>query len=194
MHKQFEHVVVVDVRTTCWEKGARPEDDEHEIIEIGTCILDIPTLSIAQKQSVILRPQRSKISAFCTELTTLTQEQVEAEGIAFPQLCLQLKHQKMHKYAWASFGEDHRLLVERECLARQAPYPLNALHLNVRLLTTFHLQLTQAPSLARTLQMLGLPPQEGHRAGDAAWSCAQALAFFLARLRGQPEAIEIGVK
>ena len=97
----------------------------------------------------------------------------------------------MHEYAWASFGEDHRLLVERECLARQAPYPLNALHLNARLLTTFHLQLTQAPSLARTLQMLGLPPQEGHRAGDAAWSCAQVLAFFLARLRGRPEAIEI---
>lgn len=188
MHTQFGQVVVVSVRTTCWEKGARPEDEEHEIIEMGTCILDIPTLSIAQKQSVIMLPQRSKISAFCTELTTLTQEQVEAERIAFPQLCLQLKHQRMHEHAWASFGEDHRLLIERECLVRQAPYPLNVLHFNVRLFATFHLQLAQAPSMARTLQMLGLPPKEGRRAGDAAWSCAHVLAFFLTRLRGRPEA------
>lgn len=185
MHKQFGQVVVVSVRTTCWEKGTRPEDEEHEIIEMGMCILDIPTLSIGQPESVILRPQRSKISAFCTELTTLTQEQVDAEGIAFPQLCLQLRYHKMQEYAWASFGEDHRLLIERECLVRQTPYPLNALHLNVRLLTTFHLQLAQAPSMARTLQMLGLPLQEGRRAGDATRSCARVLAFFLAQLRRQ---------
>ncbi|HEU5375672.1 MAG TPA: 3'-5' exonuclease [Ktedonobacteraceae bacterium] len=181
---------MASVRTTCWEKGMRPEDEEHEVIEVGTCILDVATLEISQKQRVILRPYRSKISDFCTLLTTLTQEQVEAEGIAFPQLCLQLRHHKMHEYAWASFGEDQRLFIERECLVRQAPYPLNALHLNVRLLATCHLQLTQAPSVARTLQLLRLPPQEGRRAGDAAWSVARILAFFLSRLRCSAEATD----
>jgi len=186
MHKQFGQVIVVSVRTTCWEKGERPEDEEHEIVEIGTCVLDIAALSISRKESIVVRPIRSKVSAFCTELTTLTQEQVDAEGIAFPQVCLLFKYRKMHEYAWASFGEDHRVLIERECFVRQAPYPLNALHLNVRLLTTFHLQLAQAPGMARTLQLLGLSPQEGHRAGDAAWSTARVLAFFLARLRSRP--------
>ncbi|MBA2677555.1 MAG: DNA polymerase III [Ktedonobacteraceae bacterium] len=187
MHRQFEQVVVVSVRTTCWEKGARPEDEEHEIIEIGFCVLSMTTLEISRKESFLIRPQRSKVSEFCTLLTTLTQEQVET-GIAFPYACSLFKHRyETDSYAWASFGEDHRLLIERECLVRQTPYPFNALHLNVRLLTTFHLQLVQAPSMFRTLSLLGLPPQEGRRAGDAAWSAARVLAFFLSRLRRFPE-------
>ncbi len=191
MHKQFGTVVVVSVRTTCWEKGERPEDEEHEIIEIGTCLLDIPTLSIFRKESFLMRPQRSKVSAFCTQLTTLTQELLDSQGIAFSQVCLMFRHMKMDKYTWASFGADHRLLIERECLVRQAPYPLNALHLDVRLLTTFHLQLVQEPSMARTLELLGLPRQEGARhADDAAWNTARVLAFLLSRLRSFPEVAE----
>ncbi len=190
MHKQFKSVVVVSVRTTCWEKGMRPEDEEHEIIEIGICFLDVTTLEISGKESIIMRLERSKVSAFCTQLTHLTQEQVEAEGIAFPLACVQFRHRNLHEYAWASFGEDHRQLIERECLVREAPYPLNALHLNVRLLTTWHLQLTQEPSVARALDLLGLPTQEGWSAGDAAWSTARILAFFLAQLRSFPEAAE----
>jgi len=191
MHKQFKSVVVVSVRTTCWEKGARPEDEEHEIIEMGICFLDVATLEISGKESILMRLQRSKVSAFCTLLTTLTQEQVDAEGIAFPQACLQFRHRNLHEYAWASFGEDHRLLIERECLVREAPFPLNTLHVDVRLLTTLHLQLAQEPSIARALDLLGLPPQEeGRRAGDAAWSTARLLAFFLSQLRSFPEAVE----
>jgi len=190
MHKQFKSVVVVSVRTTCWKKGMRPDDEEHEIIEVGTCFLDVTSLEVSGKESILLRPHRSKVSAFCTQLTTLTQEQVDAEGIAFPQLCLQFRHRKLDEYAWASFGEDHRHLIERECLVREAPYPLNALHLNVRLFTTLHLQLAQEPSIARALDLLGLPPQEGRRAGDAAWSAARILAFFLEQLRSFPEAVE----
>jgi len=190
MHKQFKSVVVVSVRTTCWEKGQRPEDEEHEIIEVGLCFLDIPTLEISGKESILLSLQRSKVSAFCTLLTTLTQEQVDAEGIPFPLLCWQFRQRKLDEYAWASFGEDHRLLLERECLVREAAYPLNAHHLNVRLFAAWHLQLLQAPSLSRTLDLLGLPPQEGRRAGDAAWSTARILAFYLEQLRSFPDAVE----
>lgn len=190
MHKQFKSVVVVSVRTTCWEKGMRPEDEEHEIIEMGICFLDVATLEISGKESILMRLQRSKVSAFCTQLTTLTQERVDAEGIAFPQACLQFRHRKLDEYAWASFGEDHRQLIERECLVRDAPYPLNALHLDVRLFAAWHLQLAQEPSMARTLDLLGLPPQEEHRAGDAAWSTARILALYLAHVRSFPEAVE----
>jgi hypothetical protein len=28
-----------------FEKGEKPEDEEHEIIEIGTCYLDIPGIA-----------------------------------------------------------------------------------------------------------------------------------------------------
>ena len=185
MHKQFRTTVVISVRTTCWEKGARPENEEYEIIEMGSCFIDVTSLEISRKQSLLLRPQRSKVSAFCTRLTTLTQEQIDAEDIAFPQACLSFKQQNMHEYVWASFGVDHRVLIERECLARQAPYPLGPLHLDVRLLTTLHLQLLQEPSMARTLTLLGLPPlhNSARRAGDAACNTARVLALQLAQLR-----------
>jgi len=59
------------------------------------------------------------------------------------------------------------------------------------MLTTFHLQLIQELSMARTLELLGLPPQEGaRRADDAAWNTARVLAFFLSRLRNFPDVAE----
>src|SRR4029453_8282178 len=89
MAKRLDVVLVVEVEATCWE-SAPPEGEENEIIEIGLCLLDVKTGERREHESLLVRPERSRGSAFCTELTTLTQEQVD-QGIPFAEACALLR-------------------------------------------------------------------------------------------------------
>ena len=76
------NVLVIDVESTCWEPPEQPLPGEiSEIIEIGIAVVDIKELKIVKNSSIIIKPQRSKLSNFCTKLTTLTQENQVDKGI-----------------------------------------------------------------------------------------------------------------
>ena len=117
------------IRDSCWE-GEPPPGQEAEIIEIGVCVLDVLTGERLARESILVRPERSQVSAFCTQLTTLTPERV-ARGVTFERACRILRR----KYgagdrAWASYGDEDRRLFEKQCAARGAPYPFGPTHLN----------------------------------------------------------------
>jgi inhibitor of KinA sporulation pathway (predicted exonuclease) len=67
----LDHVLVIDVESTCWD-GPPPEGQRGEIIEIGVCALDVGSLERQERRSVLVRPENSEVSPFCTELTTIT--------------------------------------------------------------------------------------------------------------------------
>lgn len=69
MPKDLAQLLVVDVEATCWQ-GPRPPDQESEIIEIGLCLVDVATLARVERRSILVRPERSVVTPFCTELTT----------------------------------------------------------------------------------------------------------------------------
>src|SRR5690349_21940189 len=85
----LDEVLVVDVESTCWE-GTPPSGDVSEIIEIGICPLSVATGVRGERRSVLVRPSRSSVSPFCTRLTTLTAEQVDA-GVSFAEACALLR-------------------------------------------------------------------------------------------------------
>src|SRR5215212_3762670 len=129
MAKRLDQILVIDIESTCWE-GAPPEGQANDIIEIGLCPLDVATGERLEKVSILVRPERSTVSRYCTELTTLTQEQV-AVGIAFHEACSRLKSEFQSKdRLWASFGDYDRQQFERQCLAMNIPYPFGSGHLN----------------------------------------------------------------
>ena len=71
MARKLDQILVVDVESSCWE-GSPPEGEESEIIEIGICVVDTRQLQRISKHSILVRPEKSTVSDFCTELTTLT--------------------------------------------------------------------------------------------------------------------------
>ena len=189
-HKQFQTITVVDVEATRWQ-GAPPEGQKNDIIEIGYCFVDVPSLTISASESILVRPERSTVSPFCTQLTTLTQEQVEQKGWSFASACAWLRDgYHSDKHPWASFGEHDYTLVLNQCVDdKKALYPFHfSYHINVRLLAGMSFALSQQPSLKRTLELLGLTFEETHhRAGDDAWNTARCLAVLLARMRDVSE-------
>ena len=191
MARRLDLILVIDVEATCWE-AEPPPGQESEIIEIGICPLDVATCARGEREALLVRPARSEVSAFCTRLTTLTQEQV-AEGIPFAEACALLQaHFRARERAWASYGDYDRRQFERQCAATGVPYPFGPGHLNVKTLLAVSRALPRELGMDAALALLGLP-LEGthHRAVDDAWNIAGVLATMLrdARAGAAPTAV-----
>ena len=79
------NILVVDVECTCWDNlppNKFPET-RNEIIEIGLAVINIKKEELVESRSIIVVPPTTEISEFCTQLTTLTPELVQAIGIPF---------------------------------------------------------------------------------------------------------------
>jgi inhibitor of KinA sporulation pathway (predicted exonuclease) len=183
MAKRLDVILIVDVEATCWE-GAPPRGEENEIIEVGVCTLEVATGRRREKRSIVVRPERSSVSPFCTALTTLTQEQVDA-GVSFKEACATLKGElKAHDRLWASYGDYDRRMFERQCQARGVAFPFGPSHLNVKSLFAVAHALPREVGMAEALERVGAP-LEGthHRGGDDAWNIAGLLARLLLAAR-----------
>lgn len=181
----MDHILVVDVEATCWE-GDPPLGQENEIIEVGLCTLDIAAGQRLERRSILVRPERSTVSPFCTRLTTLTQAQVE-RGISFSEACALLKRDyRSNERIWASYGDYDRQQFERQCAARRIAYPFGSRHLNVKSLFAVVQALPREVGLDKAMELLKLP-LEGthHRGNDDAWNIALILSTLLSRARGK---------
>jgi inhibitor of KinA sporulation pathway (predicted exonuclease) len=102
--KTTENILIVDLEATCWDSRP-PRGQESEIIEIGVCIMNAKTGKISKNEGILIKPQYSKVSPFCTELTTLTQNMLDNEGImlddAFDILRAEYDSEEL---TWASYG------------------------------------------------------------------------------------------
>ncbi len=176
--RDYSTLLVVDLEATCWRKRA-PEAETSEIIEIGIAPLNLKTLEVGDKTSIIVRPVESKVSEFCTELTTLTQSEVDA-GTSFRKACTELltKHRSGARM-WASFGEYDRRLFREQCERRGVPYPFGPDHMNVK--TLFALTRGRSPvGMKAACELIGHElVGTHHRGDDDAWNTAHLLATLL---------------
>jgi inhibitor of KinA sporulation pathway (predicted exonuclease) len=181
---QRDAILVIDIEATCWEDDNIPPGEMSEIIEIGLCLLNPQTHELGGKQSLLIRPTRSKVSPFCTELTSITPEMV-AEGMSFEAACaiLQAEYQSGARL-WGSWGAYDYYMFKNQANSFGVDYPLGPCHLNIK--QAFARLQTQKPSgMAAALASLGLA-LEGthHRGGDDAWNIAKLLAHLI-RHHGQ---------
>ncbi len=183
MAKKLDQIIVVDLEATCWE-GDPPPGQEQEIIEIGVCALDIATGKRSKKRSLLVRPERSTVSPFCTKLTTLTQEQVD-QGISFAEAVETLRRDyQPADRTWASYGDFDRILFQRQCDRRGVIYPFGRTHLNVKNLLAISLNLPYEIGLDQAVAQFHLPfDGTHHRGDDDAWNIAAVLAGIIARTR-----------
>ncbi|MBN1201081.1 MAG: exonuclease domain-containing protein [Anaerolineae bacterium] len=179
MGKKLERVLVIDVESTCWE-GDPPDGQEGEIIEIGICVLDVASGDRLAKDSILVKPERSLVSPFCTQLTTLTQDRV-AQGVSFERACGILKRKYRARHCvWASYGNYDRCQFERQCHARGIEYPFGPSHINVKNLFAVVFGLPREVGMVRALHMLSLPVEGVHHRGvDDAWNTGLLLSRLL---------------
>lgn len=184
MARHLDSVLVIDVESTCWE-GPPPAGQTSEIIEIGLCLLHLRSLERTDRRSIMVRPARSDISPFCTQLTTLTASQV-AVGVPLHEALrtLELDYGSRERL-FASWGDYDRNQFRRNCADYGLNYPFGPTHLNVKNLFAIAFGLAKEPGLPEACEHLGIPLEgQHHRGVDDAWNIANILATLLRRLRG----------
>lgn len=121
----IDQTIIIDVESTC-EKNK--EGFTNEIIEIG--MADSMGRGIP---SIFIKPQHSKVTSFCTSLTTLTHEEIEEKGL-LPQEAYRKLESIVSKYnKWASYGYYDKEMFDKMNKLYGVRLQLPE-HINVRLL------------------------------------------------------------
>lgn len=180
------NVLVIDVESTCWEPpSAQPAGTISEIIEIGIAVVDINKLTIENNGSIMVRPQRSKVSDFCTKLTTLTQADVD-QGMTFKEaLDVLSKNYNSANRTFVSWGDYDRKMFERNCRDYGLKYPFGPRHLNLKNTFTLLHGLSSEPGMDTALEHLGLKLVGTHHRGvDDARNIGKIFIETLKKFRG----------
>ncbi|MFC6012060.1 exonuclease domain-containing protein [Nocardia lasii] len=172
---------VVDVEATCWD-GAPPPGQMNEIIEIGVTVVDLATRTRVSKHGILVRPTRSTVSAFCTELTSLTQEQVDT-GVTFDEACrLLVAEFAATERPWASWGDYDRKQFRSQCEITGVPYPFSSEHTNAKQVFAESYGLRRRPGMDGALRIADLPLEGTHHRGDDdAWNIGALVVDVLDR-------------
>ena len=180
MAKKLDKIIVIDVEATCWNT-APPAGMTNDIIEFGICLLDVRSGEISDNRGILVIPERSEISDFCTELTTITPEMIRNEGISFKEACSIIKKEYDGPgRAWASFGAYDLKHIQRQCSELGVGYPLGPSHINVKTLFALKNKLNFEKGMDGALQHLGIKLEGTHHRGvDDAKNIAKILRTLI---------------
>lgn len=176
--KTTNSILIIDLEATCWDKQELlPNEQISEIIEIGICILDITSGAITSNKGILIRPEQSEISSFCTALTSIDQALLDDEGTTFNNACEQLrKEYQAHLYTWASYGAYDLNMMKAQCRSRNIPWPLSDDHINVKEVFAEKHNHKKRTGMSSALKILDIPLEGTHHRGvDDARNIAKIL-------------------
>ena len=175
-----DKLLVIDLEATCWN-GPMPKSQESEIIEIGICQLNATTGDITKNQGILVKPERSTVSEFCTELTTITQQLLDSEGISLEQACEKIRDEYHgFDHTWASYGAYDLNMLTRQCKIKSVIYPLSKAHINVKQRFYELRGLRKKVGMKGALGILDIPLEGTHHRGvDDAKNIAKILYWCL---------------
>jgi inhibitor of KinA sporulation pathway (predicted exonuclease) len=174
------HFLVVDVESTCWENQSST-DAESEIIEVGAVLVDPGSGAVRGELQSFVRPlHRPTLSAFCMQLTSITQRDVDRSS-AFPDVLRRLQTEILdrHQVLLASWGDFDREQLQRDCKRHGVKYPFGKRHEDIQRLFSDRrhcrpCSVRQALEMMH-LELIGTP----RRALDDARNVARILAHLL---------------
>lgn len=136
MEKQL---LIVDLEATCWDGdvpdvGRRQTVDDMEVIEFG-CVVATTEGAVLDARSFMVQPVlRPLLSAFCIELTSIRQQDVDAAPV-YREVIEEIDAwlQPYQLTAWGSWGDyDKNQLLAEQQRHGQAPSFLALEHINLK--------------------------------------------------------------
>ncbi|WP_197342602.1 3'-5' exonuclease [Ralstonia solanacearum] len=175
-------ILVVDLEATCADDGSIPPE-EMEIIEVGACWVNEWCHISDTFQSFVRPSRRPVLTNFCTALTSIAQEQVDAAPnfvCVAEDLRVFVERHRGPSSSWGSWGAYDRKQLERECV-QLGIEPLAGLpHQNLKRLFSKRQRIGKEVGMAMALRMSGIQPEgQHHRALDDACNIAKLLPWAL---------------
>ena len=117
--------LVIDFEFTCW-RGRPPKGMSQEILDIGISEVDIIKKKVIKTNRILVKPQNSNVSKFCTKLTSITQEQVDEFGITLIEAIEKMESMyDLINTPWGSWGSFDKAQILNECKAKSLNFPFS---------------------------------------------------------------------
>ncbi|HNB53944.1 MAG TPA: 3'-5' exonuclease [Anaerolineales bacterium] len=174
--------IITDLEATCWENVRAPE--RMEIIEIGAVALASATDPVTSTFARFVRPiAEPMLSAFCTQLTSITQADVDGAEIfstVFPEYLAWIGPEPFTLCTWGFYDVNQfRVDCNRHGIAFPETF---ARHINLKqeFARVFNVR---ACGMTKALQIAKLP-LEGthHRGADDARNIAKLAGLILPKV------------
>lgn len=133
LEREPAHYLLIDFEATCANDGSVPRQ-HMEIIEIGAVMVETASLRVVDEFQSFVRPVRHpQLTAFCTQLTTITQAQVDAApGFAEVAAALKAWRAGYPDLIWGSWGDYDRNQLQQDCDFHRVADPVGAPHRNIK--------------------------------------------------------------
>jgi len=179
----FDKIIVIDLEASC--DDPRPSWSS-EVIEIGVCLLDRTSLEITDKRSILVKPENTPITPFCTSLTTITKEMLDSGGVSLQEaIKILVKEYKIDKRLWCSWGYYDYQTLTQDCAAKgiKCPYKPRQ-HINLKPNICFTQGWDEQIDVKAALSKFGLEFEGTHHRGhDDAYNIAKIFAAHMRVLR-----------
>jgi inhibitor of KinA sporulation pathway (predicted exonuclease) len=180
------YYLVIDVEATCDEDHRIPRE-QTEIIEVGAVLCEAGRLQPQAEFQTFVKPFRHpKLTPFCTQLTSITQAEVDAApgfAQAMASLSRFLGEQGVQgRFLFCSWGDYDRLQFARDERRLGIRAPLGSQHLNLK--EAFLRRSGDGAKLGvgQALRRVGLRfAGTAHRGIDDARNIARLLPYCLGR-------------
>ena len=180
-------ILFVDLELTCWE-GEPPSGESPEIIRIA--VVEKRTDKIPREgrsTDLMVRPVRSHVSEYCTQLTGITPEDAR-RGRPFTEVCAGLRRDfGSVSTTWAAWGDD-RTVLEEHCIREKCNMPFAGPYIDVGTLWSLITGASSSTGLISALKQAGME-FEGipHRPLDDALNAARIFDFMSSSVCGSLE-------
>ena len=128
------YYIVIDFEATCFKRERVPRE-ETEIIEFAAMVVDKQTLTPISEFDAFVRPTiHPKLDPFCTELTSIVQEDVDG-AFTFPTVLRQFSswlQQFSGVKTFCSWGYYDKNQLVMECNRNSLKYPFDEEHINIK--------------------------------------------------------------
>jgi inhibitor of KinA sporulation pathway (predicted exonuclease) len=161
-----DYYLLIDLEATCSNDGSLPRH-EMEMIEIGAVMQNARTFEVESEFQTFICPIRHpQLTTFCTELTTITQADVD-QAPRFP-VALAAMQEWMYQFdnsLFCSWGDYDRHQFVQDCSFHGVGYPFRSGHLNLKPEFSRSLDIKKKLGLTQALRHLGLDFSGTHHRG-----------------------------
>ncbi len=181
-HNEYDYYAVIDLEATCCDDGSIRRQDT-EIIEIGAVLCDACTLEPVEEFQTFVKPVRHpKLTAFCTELTSITQSQADS-GLSFARAVSELARWfRASRTLFCSWGDYDNNQFSLEAKRNGVRLPFEGAHLNLKRRFSERRGDPKQHGMAAALSLAGIHLKGTHHRGiDDARNIARLLPFCVDR-------------
>lgn len=160
------YFLVIDLEATCCDQGSIPRH-KMEIIEIGAVMLNRKTWEIDSEFQQFIQPViNPKLTAFCTEMTSITQQDVN-DAPQFSEAISRFKEwiDLFPNHIFCSWGNYDKSQFIQDCQFHKVPYPFSSEHINIKKEFSEYLGVSKGFGMAKALAHLGIELKGTHHRG-----------------------------